>query len=462
MLFGEHSALNMAAMASESRRRQLIADYHSSLEKIDVKSFAENLRRDLTDLEVFYGERMVCPFLRPGFVTHEQIELLSELISQITGAMQILVGYIIHDSSLQDFLGLNEIEKELISFKTGFHCVTTTSRFDTFLNGGQCSFVEFNAESPTGPGYSDCMSMAFMQRPEFVKFAEKHNVKTFDISKSLLEALLQSWYEWSKGSEKPVIAIVDYAGIPTSHEFNILSRYFQGCGYECLIADPRNLDYDGEKLSYKGTKIDLIYRRVLTSEFIDEFSKVQNMYRAVKDHKVCVVNSFRTKILHKKLIFALLTDPKYQDLFTVQQREAIKSCISWTRRFVPGMTSDPKGKDVDLYKFVKENKDDLVLKPNDSYGGRGIVFGWESTDEQWEEAMQKCSSADYLVQTRIYQSRELFPLWSEEKGLEWGEFHVDFDPYAFNFKMSGATGRLSKSALCNVTSGGGSIPCMMV
>ncbi len=30
------------------------------------------------------------------------------------------------------------------------------------------------------------------------------------------------------------------------------------------------------------------------------------------------------------------------------------------------------------------NREQLVLKPNDEYGGKGIVLGWEVDDAEWE------------------------------------------------------------------------------
>lgn len=462
-MFGESpSSLTAAAMASEARRRQCIADYHAMLERIDLSEFAADLRRDMDERNVKYGDRIVCPFLRPSLVTKEQLYLLQDKVNKVATAMQILVEYILHDEKLQDFLGLTDIEKELISFKPGYSGISTTARFDSFLNGGSCHFVEYNAESPAGIGYSDTMSNIFLRRPEFREFAQEHGLEPFDISKELLDTILHCWEEWSGEKRNPTIAIVDFAGVPTRHEFYILKDYFGSRGCPTIVTDHRNLEYNGEYLSFEGQKIDVLYRRVLVSEFVEKLDEAQAMYNAVKDGKVCMVNSFRSKILHKKAIFALLTDSKYHDLLTAEQIAAIKDTISWTRRLAQGTTTDPDGKEVDLLTYIRRNRRNLVLKPNDSYGGHGIYFGWEQNESEWKNSINAALEHDYLVQTRIPVSRELFPSWSEEKGLEWGEYIVDLDPYAFNYRMSGATARLSLSSLCNVTSGGGSLPCFVL
>ena len=38
------------------------------------------------------------------------------------------------------------------------------------------------------------------------------------------------------------------------------------------------------------------------------------------------------------------------------------------------------GTTVDLLPFIERERDQLVLKPNDEYGGKGIVLGWEVDD----------------------------------------------------------------------------------
>ena len=463
MLKDKGNALTIAAMASEIKRRKCIADYHAMLERIDLRQFAESLQAELRERKVMYGQRPVCPFLRPNFITAEQMAVLRQRIQGVAAAMQILVEHVLHDESLQNFLGLTAQERELLALEPGYSSISTTARFDTFLNGGSCSIVEYNAESPAGLGYTDTMSQAFMHRPEFQEFAAKHRLQAFTISQDLLQTLLKCWQEWSRGaSTKPTIAIVDFAEVPTHHEFRLLADYFQSQGYRAIIADPRHLEYDGSHLSAGGVKIDVLYRRVLANEFLEKIDQEQAMYKALKDRKVCMVNSVRSKILHKKDIFALLTDENYWELFTVEQIKAIRACIPWTRRLQAMDTSDPQGQPVALLDYVMRQRRNLVLKPNDSYGGRGIYFGWEENEEEWAESVREALQHDYLVQTRIPVTRELFPYWNSESGLEWGEYLVDLDPYVFDFKLSGVTTRLSSTSLCNVTSGGGSAPCLVL
>ncbi len=56
--------------------------------------------------------------------------------------------------------------------------------------------------------------------------------------------------------------------------------------------------------------ITLIYKRVLISELIERGGIDHPVVQAVRDRAVCMVNSFRCKILFKKASLAVLSDER--------------------------------------------------------------------------------------------------------------------------------------------------------
>ncbi len=84
-------------------------------------------------------------------------------------------------------------------------------------------------------------------------------------------SLLKAYREWGGEEDKPQIAIVDWEGVPTSSEFRILKDYFVAQGYPALIADPHDLEYNGDYLSVEGFRIDIVYKRVIIHEFLSRF-----------------------------------------------------------------------------------------------------------------------------------------------------------------------------------------------
>jgi len=122
-----------------------------------------------------------------------------------------------------------------------------------------------------------------------------------------------------------------------------------------------------------------------------------------------------------------------------------------------------KDKRVDLLEFVRTNREKLVLKPNDDYGGHGITIGWNDEGKSWNEALQQAlNNGDYLVQERVPTARESFPALQEDGTIEFAEQLVDLDPLLFNGKVGSAFTRLSFTELANVTSGGGMVPTYII
>ena len=117
---------------------------------------------------------------------------------------------------------------------------------------------------------------------------------------------------------------------------------------------------------------------------------------------------------------------------------------------------------------VVENREKLVLKPNDEYGGKGVVLGWTVDDHDWEEAIRMALHQSYVVQEAVPVPREPFPLAVGE-AVELIDMAVDMDPYLFegvqgatagagySGQVGGVLTRLSSSALLNVTAGAGSV-----
>ena len=209
-------------------------------------------------------------------------------------------------------------------------------------------------------------------------------------------------------------------------------------------------------------EIDIVYKRLLVNEYLPIMDKHPALLEAYRAGVICMVNSFRSKVIHKKALFAVLTDARYARLFSAEEREAIAAHVPWTRQVRAGK-SDYKGDEIDLLQFINERRDRLVLKPNDDYGGHGIYIGWNIDEIGWDEAIRSAlGNGDYLVQERVPTAREVFPALTEEGEIKFVEQLVDLDPMLFNGKVGSAFTRLSSNELANVTAGGGMVPTFLI
>src|SRR5213075_425459 len=91
------------------------------------------------------------------------------------------------------------------------------------------------------------------------------------------------------------------------------------------------LDFDGKSLRAGSFQIDIVYKRLLVNEYLPIMRACPALLDAYRAGAICMVNSFRSKLIHKKALFAVLTDERYENLFTTQEREAIRAHVPWTR-----------------------------------------------------------------------------------------------------------------------------------
>ena len=411
-------------------------------------------RDALFEENVRFGDRPLCNHLRPKFLTESEYADLKSVAEAVLAGIMQAKDRLLEDPELMGMLGLTEQERELVEVDPGYEHIAPCVRLDSFLTPQGPQFVELNGECPAGPAYAMRLAEGFERHPLMQAFLEQQPARLIDTLQPLLDTLLSCYREWG-GSNQPTIAIVDYDYLPTVAEFELCRDYFESKGFDSVVVDPRQLEYDGENLVGGGKKIDLVYKRVLVNEFIERFDEVKNLFLANRDRKVCVVNPFRSKLVHKKAIFAVLTSDDRDAWLGAAERELIDRAVPWTRNLRAGKTKF-EGREIDLLEHVSAHRDGFILKPNDDYGGKGITIGWESDQSEWDAAIDAALEGDYVVQRRIELTTEPFP--SMINGLANDDLFVDLDPYMYLGKMHGTLARLGAGSLCNVTSGGGQVP----
>ena len=446
----------------DEQTARAVEDYDRLLrdEKAHLQELQEGLADRLRAAKLTFGGRLLCPFLRPNFVSpdsYEQIRVVCRHIFQAVEAAEARLG-----PTLWDHVDVTPQERELVEVQPGYARSSPSARLDSFLTPAAYQFVELNAESPAGIAYSEMLEEVFLGLPVMQEFQEKWELRRFQARQRLLETLLACHREAGGRQEHPTIAIVDYEDVPTRTEHHLFREFFSDSGYPSFVCDPRDLVYEKGALRYEGRSIDIVYKRLLVNELIERADKLQALISAARDRAVTVVNPFRCKPIHKKAIFAVLTDDALQPIFTEAQRAAIAAHVPWTRR-VRERRDSRDGQEVDLPRYIREHRERLVLKPNDEYGGKGVFIGWEMSDAEWDHALADALRSSYVVQEKVELLRRSFPaLDPDADELQVRHVVVDLDPFVFQGEVEGFLTRLSGSSLANVTSGGGQVPGFVV
>jgi uncharacterized circularly permuted ATP-grasp superfamily protein len=424
-----------------------------------VPSVFDGLTASQRELGLLFGDRPTCPFLRPHFIARSQYDEVARAAQTIACAIEKLVKHALDDDELMCVLDLTERQVKMARFDPGYSSLCVSSRLDAYISDDGFKFLEYNAETPAGVADQMQLEKVLFQLAHVRQFLDRRPYWRPEPHRRLLSALIEAYREWGGEEERPQIAIVDWKGVATQSEFRILKDYFDAEGCPSIIADPRELVYDVDRLRAGSFRIDILYKRVIIHEFLDQCDDDHPLSRAYADGRVCMANSFRAKVAHKKAVFAILSDPKYEDLFTPEEIEIFRRHIPWTRCFKPAVNGF-RGSDCDLIDLVSRKPERFVLKPNDDYGGHGVFLGWGTSREEWERAVALAQTKPYVVQERVASRKITMPIYDNEARLE--RMYVDFNPFLFQNEPEGALIRLSPSEMLNVSSGGGQTALLVI
>jgi uncharacterized circularly permuted ATP-grasp superfamily protein len=437
--------------------QEAIERYHDLLNDSIAADTTDDMTQRLLARSLYFGDRPISTVIRPHFYLASQWEYVRHETELLLSAFAKAHAACSIDPKLRAQLDLEPYEEALFSLDIGEAVPWTTSRLDSFFvaEENQLRFVEYNAETPAGMGYEDILAETFMELEPMRQFQKFYAVQSMPMLGKLLVALMRGYKDWG-GQGMPQIGIIDWGHVPTLNEHTIIGQHFARLGIKAVLADPRELEYRDGSLWKDSFRIDLIYKRVLCSELIGEMGLDNPIVQAIRDHAVYMTNSFSAKLMAKKASFALLSDEQNNYLFDAAQIAAINAHIPWTRRVAERKTVYG-GREIDLLSFVSEHKDRFVLKPNDEYGGKGVVLGWEASQKEWNETLRLGLTTPFVLQERVDPIYIDFPAWINGE-LNISPRFVDANPYVFyGHTVHGVLTRLSSVALLNVTAGGGSI-----
>lgn len=445
--------------------RDAIQTYHDLL----TDEVAAATQAQLDDQQhrrgLYFGTKPLSAVLRPRFFTPDQYRYLRARLAMLLRAFDHAYRAALVDNAVRAQFGLLDWEEELLTIDPGFTDPSPVSRIDAFYlpDENRFALTEYNAETPAAPAYNDVLSEVFLGLPIMRPFLRRYDVRPLPSRKGVLHALLGSYQSWSGRGDAPRIAILDWREVPTYSEFVLFQDYFRSQGLECVIADPREVEYRDGRLAAGDFPITLIYKRVLLSELVERGGGLdQPVLRAVRDGAVCMVNPPRCKVLHKKLSLAVLSDERNAHLFTPEEAEAIAAHIPWSRRVAERRTA-LDGAEIDLVPFIAAHRERFVIKANDEYGGKGIVLGWEVDVPTWERTIKTALAEPSLVQERVTVPSEPFPSMADGR-VQLIDRMLDTAPFVCHGAyVDGCLTRLSTQALLNVTAGGGTtVPTFVV
>ena len=347
-------------------------------------------------------------------------------------AHRILVKVIEHyltDPAYRRVFDFDPRLEELICLPRGYNSVLPFARVDTFLNEDnlRCKFCEFNADGSSGMNENREITASIAQSETFKEFASRHRVETCELFESWVSTFLGIYSTYKHKVARPRVAIVDFLENAVVDEFHVFAKLFEARGVECVVADVRELTFDGEALrDADGKRIDAIWRRCVTNDVMDRWEESQQLVAAVRAEKVALIGSFAGHIVHDKQIFKALFDPATQAFLTADEVSFVEETVPLTAFLDDDQVNIPQ---------IRANKEEWIIKPTDHYGADNVYAGCFVSQKEWEDLVDRFANGragyPFVVQRYIrpYQTATLPP----DAGIEnMADSDVRNEPQEYN------------------------------
>jgi Glutathionylspermidine synthase preATP-grasp len=407
---------------------------------------------------VFNGSTI--PFvLMPHFISPGQVRRVRHAVTALSRVIDRFCDAYPDDPALREELALGPEEDELVRLDPGYPRPTRICRLDAFLQGYEIRFLEFNADSPAGTGYTDMLYEGLNASIDLPRVAQAFDTAYTPILPELIGTLLDAYghVRTRHGDlpETPRLALVDTDSSPAIPEFRIICAAARKAGLEATAATLDEVDYDGTTLRVQGEATPLVYRRALLEDLVGS-----PIAAAAADGRVCLVNPFRARVGNNKKLFALFQDPRFAHLLEGDEPDVVAKTIPWTRILRPGRTRYGDWT-IDLLPFVADNREKLVLKPASDYGGHGVALGMETPQAEWDAILDEhAERADFIVQEYVPVPEEMFPT-IEDGHVQMRLKRFNINPFGIGGRYAGSITRISDRAVINVSAGGGLLPSVI-
>jgi len=417
------------------------------------------IERWLSEHDVVFAGHTIPFVLMPHFVSPGQERRVRHAVGSLLRVLDRFCDAYPDDDRLRDELRLSDAEDALIRIDPGFSRPLRICRLDAFLQGYDVKFLEFNADSPAGIGYTDVLFEGLSEAIELPRVATDFETTYTPMLPELVGTLLEAYGQLRATRpelpERPRLALVDTPGSPSVPEFRIVCAAARAAGLEALHATTDDLAYDGSVLRAQGEPVHLVYRRALVEDLAEG-----DLIAAARDRRVAVVNPFRARAANNKKLFALLDDPRFRHPVEPREADVIRATIPWTRVLRPGRTTYGDWT-VDLLAFVSDNRERLVCKPASDYGGHGVALGIETEQAAWEALVaDHAEDGDFVVQEYVPVPEEMFPT-VEDGHVQMRLKRFNINPFGIGGRYAGMITRISDRAVINVSDGGGLLPSVV-
>ena len=460
----------------DARLGRSINDIFLAIPPAEARELFDRVRAEAEAAQITYedddGASQVVPIMiRPRVIRHDQEAYVHRVCLDLDRAIERLAKMYLHDERVRELLPFTEREDRWLRdvlTRVGDQPQTVIARLDANADfadedwDGQFHFFETNTVGVGGMYYAPKVSEILMDVvvPAMQRVAPGFAVKPQADMRQLLVDQLATHARLTRRKRLNIAFVQERGLVGGPNEFPFLVEYLRAQGTTAVMCDPRDLEVRAGELHCGDLPIDVVYREAEMAMFIqmeDEGADLAGLKHAFLENQV--VSSFAGEFDHKST-FEVLTTPEIASTFTMRQQRIFRTHVLWTRRVREMRTTDPDGVEIDLLPWLRRNKDRLVLKPNRSFGGYGIVVGPHVDLAEWDDALAAALSESSAETGGVVAQRYVdvrvkdFPVLAEDGTISLEEMYVVCGFLATQ-RGVGILGRASKKRVVNVGQKGG-------
>lgn len=380
----------------------------------------------------------------PPLFSSEFVDELSYAARTVVGLLQAIPERLFGGSiaAWMEFQGLAPEESDLLTRSLNKRNLQMASQFarpDFVLTASGPKVVEVNVSAPLGGMNTvDPYVKQFRSSGYFRHLQEAGYDVSAPEMRSIWGEAFRSLVRPRQSDGRPVVfeAIADGNDINSGrHAFEKLVGSFGFAYANGLVQD---LDVRADGVYYEGRRIDVVftmYTWLETRKFVPSEVTIRLM-EADAAGLVDFIAPPTSALFDHKANLELLTSDSFAECFTEAERDFIRRYVPRTFRVTEGTASE-----------ALADRSRMVLKPGSDYGGRGIVFGDQVSDEEWTTAIGAAAAGSgFICQQRLEE------LWTSQgfNGTEYRDYYVCLGPLVFAGEYAGTFVRWADAASGNL------------
>lgn len=383
-----------------------------------------------------YKEEEIPTLYDAYFYNQEDYKIYEDMIDIFMSIVEKVTKEYVENKSYRKIFDLDPLTEKLILKDPGYNISTPIARFDVMYDGREdYKFCELNTDGSSAMLEDKSLADLMKETKAIEKLKEKYEIEHIDLLQTLVDSIEDLYYKAKNTRKKINIAIVDIIEFDNI-EFKTIQKLFEKKGHNCKIADLKDLKRKEDGLYIEDMKIDLVYRRLVTSDLIENKEIGKDLIESYLNDEIMTIGSFRSTLFYTKDIFRILRLKESQKILSEKENEFIKKHIPYTEKY-----SYQKDKEK-----ILENKDKYILKPIQGYASHGIYVGKEHDKKEFEKILEEIKDKNYIYQ-EYYMVKPLEFVKMEDEKAKLKDFSYVTGLFAYNKKFIAPYMRIGNAAL---------------